>query len=100
MKIRLIPSLINPDLFLRMYKSMLVKLMDEYESTKAMSEINRVFNKQDIDVALASIYIDGPYIVTNSSNRLLRLLEFGGPNIKALNLLTKASRKLGGSYND
>ena len=75
-----------------------MKFIHEYEETKAMVEIHKMFTDSDIETALACIYVDGDYIVTNSSNRLLRLLEFGGPNVKALNILSKASKALDGRF--
>lgn len=76
-------------LLLKAFRLCVMRYVDIYKNTEAMIEIKKEFNDDNFRNALSQIYIDGDYICYNASNRLLRLLEFGGPNIKALNILSR-----------
>lgn len=96
MKVLQISRGLNPTYVLRLFKSRVNTYIDYYKETEAMQSLHNMFGDGAFKTALSQIYIDGDYICVNSSNRLLRFLEYGGPKVKALRILTKASAGLGG----
>lgn len=84
---------------LRLYKRKLLTLIENYDVHGAFEKCEVAVD--DMKLAVDSIYLSGGYICMPDNCRssyILRLLEYGGPTIKALNLLTLSSVKLGGSY--
>lgn len=90
MKVLQISRGLNPTYVLRLYRNSVLSYIKYYNDTKAMQSLHSMFSDRDFDLAISQIYIDGDYICIASSNRLLRFLEYGGPTVKALRILSKA----------
>lgn len=96
MKVLQISRGLNPNYVLRLYRSRVSNYIDYFDKTKAMQSLHSMFSDNDFKVALSQIYLDGDFICASSSNRLLRFLEYGGPHVKALRILSKAYAGLNG----
>ena len=96
MKVLQISRGLNPNYILRLYKGAVEKYIEYYKDTKPMIELHKLFDEKAFKVALSQIYLDGDYICVSSSNRLLRFLQYGGPGVKALYILSKAYNGLSG----
>lgn len=79
---------LNPSFVLHIYKQSLLQYIELYRNSESMKEIRKSYSDLDFNNAVNSIYINNEYICAES--QLLRLLQYGGPRIKALNLLSKA----------
>ena len=77
----------------RALRSRVMQNLYKARTTKAVNELFNQYSKDEIEDSLFDIYIDGNYICIDSRNKILRLLEYGGPKIKALNLISKTCRE-------
>lgn len=81
-----------------MFRNNLLNNIYKYMNTKSMQNVIKEFSKEEVIDSINSIYYSSGYICTNSNNRILRLIEFGGPGVKPLCLLTLSGIGIGGSY--
>lgn len=84
---------------LQAFKYQMLKNVNERLNSKAMTQVLKEYNMNDIKQAINSVYVAGNYIcIPNSGkdNMILRLLQYGGPGVKALNLLTLTGNQIGG----
>lgn len=89
----------TPYVSLEMYKACCLDVINKRLNTLSMNEILKQYSYDDIKRAVNSIYLENNYICIpeyNQSSKILRLLQFGSNNIKALNILTLASVKMQG----
>ena len=96
MKVLQISRGLNPTYMLRLIRGRVETYINYYKDTEAMQSLHNMFSDNNFKTALSQIYIDGDYICIDSTNRLLRFLEYGGPHVKALRILTKACEGLSG----
>ena len=85
---------------LKIYKQRIMSYVNLYKETKSMINILKEFSIEDIERTVESIYVINGIIQSPSNSRqdyLLRLLQYGGKNVKALNILSLASVGLEGS---
>lgn len=87
-----IPSCLR-SIVLKTVRSRVMENLYKVKETKAVKELLNQYNKNEIEDSLMDIYIDGNYICMDSRNKILRLMEYGGPKIKALNLISKTCRE-------
>ena len=90
MKILKINSRIK-SLPLMLFKQEMMNNVNKYQNTKSMKAILDVYSLSDIEQAIDSVYVAGDYICIpdgSRSNLILRLLQYGGAGVKALNIIT------------
>ena len=76
---------------LMLFKQELLKNIHKYQDSKSMKAILDVYSLSDIEQAVDSVYLAGDYICIpdgGRNNLILRLLQYGGAEVKALNLIT------------
>lgn len=97
MKIKKV-NYITASVEINMYKRNLKGLVSFYIDSGLLNSFLQEFKKEDIYRAIDSIYYDGSNICTPQDERysmILRYLQFGGKDLNALCLLSKAA---GGVY--
>ena len=99
MKIFKVNSIVGKETLTLLKKQMRLHL-NRYAKSGALNNILEEFEMYDIQSAIDSIYLIGNHICIPDNTRdgyILRLLEYGGPKIKALNLMTRLGVRMGGS---
>lgn len=92
MKIQQINMVVSP-LVLRIYKNRLRELVNKYLNVGALKAIEDMFGTNTIFDAIESIYVDDGYLCippTGAYSTILRYIQYGGPKVKSLCLLTQA----------
>lgn len=85
---------------LRKYQQLLSNEIRRLEKTKTVQELIKIYGEDEVFNAYTCVYISGNYICfddTTTSGIILRYLQYGGPRMPALNVLSFISGKLGGS---
>ena len=83
-------------LLIKAFRMCVMRYVDIFSDTTSMIEIKKEFDDEDFKLAMSQIYLEDDYVCYNANNKLLRLLEFGGPRIKALNILSRAVHEFKG----
>ena len=97
MKIVKINALIG-NVVLKRFKEILRNEIETLIDSGILDKVMQYVNKDDILNSVNSIYISGDYLAVSNSyeGKIIRLLHFGGPGLKATNILTTCERKLKG----
>ena len=100
MKLLKIDYYYNGRAVLDIYKKLLKSYIKYYSETKSIIELKKMFTEDEINETISNIYYSGGYIETSGDDKIIRFLEYGGPNIKALNIISKINNSFSGGYND
>lgn len=76
---------------LTLYKNKLKNNIVKYQNTKSLQAILSSYSMDEILQSVDSIFVSGEFICIPDEGRnsfILRLLQYGGANVKALNLLS------------
>lgn len=93
MKIVKVEPMINKFLTVK-FKNRVKKLLQMLLNAHALDPILDEYSEDDILNSINAIYCSGSYIMLRDSSyngKILRLLQFGGPKLKALNVLSMCS---------
>lgn len=82
------------------YRKLLRNYILKYSNTKPIIELKKMFTDEEIEETISNIRYSGNYIFSVGDDKILRYLEYGGPNIKALNIISKINNNLSGGKND
>lgn len=94
---------INPifgNRMLHKYQGMVQSEIIRLSGTKTIKQLIKMYGEDNVFKAYICIYLNGSYICFNESSTLgtiLRYMQYGGPNMPALNILSSTSNKIGGS---
>lgn len=83
---------------LNLFKNEVQKMITELLSSGMFDKILTEFSEEDILSSVNGLYLSGAYIRLSSTKdgKLLRYLNFGGPNLKATNVLSRCAVSFGG----
>lgn len=98
MQVVSVKSNLPSSIYLKLYRVQCWKNVLDYINTKSMQEILKHYSLEDINDAISCIHINNGSVNIPDGNRfglLLRLLQFGGYRVKALNILTKTVSDMG-----
>lgn len=98
MKIMKVNSLIG-NIVLINYKRAVYDMIKEYIKSGQLDNILEEFSESELLQSVNGLYLSGEYIrLSNSKDgKLLRLLNFGGPRLRATNILNRCSVSFGGA---
>ena len=85
---------------LRKYQKLVLNEIRRLEKTKTVQELIKMYGEDDVFSAYTCIYLGGNYICFDDSSKsgiILRYLQYGGPRMPALNVLSTTAGALGGS---
>lgn len=84
---------------LELFKNEVQKMINVLIKSGMLDKVLKEFSEEDLLSSVNGLFLSGDYIrLSNTKNgKLLRYLNFGGPNLKATNVLSRCAITFGGA---